>query len=60
MRFSPIRNPGLSPGWNYAAYVVQWSNITRKGAVSPDADVFNGMPDKYHLYFSPRPGRAKP
>ncbi|HBP0979081.1 ferredoxin family protein [Comamonas sp. Y6] len=51
---------GLEPWLELnATYAAQWPNITRKGAVPTDADAFNGMPDKYHLYFSPRPGRAK-
>jgi len=41
-----------------AVYATKWPNITRKGSPPPDADSFNGLPNKYTLYFSPLPGRS--
>lgn len=54
--------PGTEPGLSQwlalnATYARQWPNIARKGQVPPDADAFNGLPDKFKLYFSPKPGR---
>ena len=39
-----------------ADYAKEWPNITRKGNAPPDADFYNGQPDKFENYFSPLPG----
>ncbi|MPM86033.1 Ferredoxin-2 [bioreactor metagenome] len=56
----PDTEPGLERWLALnATYALVWPNITRKGVMPADADAFNGIPDKYNLYFSPRPGRTK-
>ncbi len=37
-------------------YSAIWPNITRKKEAPPDADEYNGVPDKYNKYFSAEPG----
>jgi ferredoxin len=39
-----------------AEYADVWPNIAVKRAAPPDADAFNGTPDKFETYFSPNPG----
>ena len=33
-----------------------WPNIAKKGKPPPDADAWNGVPDKFADHFSPEPG----
>jgi len=40
-----------------AEYAETWPNIAVKRAAPPDADAFNGTPDKFQ-YFSPAPGQG--
>jgi ferredoxin len=42
-----------------AEYAMKWPNITSKGKAPADAAVWNSIPDKYNLYFSPEPGGSK-
>ena len=41
-----------------AEFAGKWPNITKKGETPPDADLYNGMPDKFEKYFSRRPGKG--
>jgi ferredoxin len=38
-------------------YAELWPNITRMIPHLPDADDWNGKPDKYEKYFSPEPAK---
>ena len=37
-------------------YSEKWPNIARKGASPPDAEQYDGVPNKFEKYFSPNPG----
>jgi ferredoxin len=39
-------------------YAETWPNITRKGAVPPDADAYREEADKYQKFFSDKPGKG--
>jgi len=39
-----------------AEYAKVWPNITVKGEPPPDAKEWDGKPDKFGQYFSPKPG----
>lgn len=41
-----------------AAYASKWPNIRKPGIAPLDADSYNGLPNKFKLYFSPLPGRS--
>jgi ferredoxin len=40
-------------------YAGLWPNIVEKGTPPPDADVWNGIPDKFSQHFSPKPEGAE-
>ena len=37
-------------------YSEKWPNITQKGDSPPDAEKYDGMPNKFQEHFSPNPG----
>ena len=37
-------------------YSDKWPNITQKGDSPPDAEKYDGVPNKFEEYFSPNPG----
>jgi len=37
-------------------YAAKWPNITSRKDALPEAEDFKGLPDKYNLHFSDRPG----
>ena len=37
-------------------YSEKWPNITQKGESPPDAEKYDGVPNKYDEFFSPNPG----
>ncbi|MEM8552750.1 MAG: ferredoxin family protein, partial [Pseudomonadota bacterium] len=39
-----------------ARYAAQWPNITAKKDSLPEAEEFDGKPDKFAQHFSPEPG----
>ncbi len=39
-------------------YSATWPNITYKGEAPPDADDYQGVPNKFEQYFSANPGEA--
>jgi ferredoxin len=41
-----------------ALYAKQWPNIMAKKAAPPDAEAWEGVPDKLAKYFSPNPGEG--
>ncbi len=41
-----------------AEFAGKWPNITRKGETPPNADLYNGTPDKFEKYFTPQPGKG--
>ena len=53
----PDTEPGLEKwlGLN-AEYAKAWPNITVKGVPPADAKAWEGVPDKFDKYFTPRPG----
>lgn len=40
-------------------YAELWPNIVTKGEAPPDADAWNGAPNKFAEHFSPKPGAAE-
>jgi ferredoxin len=40
-------------------YAELWPNIVAKGEPPPDADAWNGVPDKFTGHFSPKPGGSE-
>jgi ferredoxin len=49
----PLDSHWLSLNHKYAGV---WPNIVKKGEPPPDADTWNGVPDKFAEHFSPKPG----
>jgi ferredoxin len=41
-----------------AEYAQVWPNIVAKGKPPADAEAFDGLPDKFEKYFSPKPGHG--
>jgi ferredoxin len=41
-----------------AEYAAAWPNITVKRDPPPDAEAFDGVPNKLSQYFSPNPGQG--
>lgn len=41
-----------------AKYSLEWPNITVKGESPPDAEEWNGVPNKLAEHFSPEPGKG--
>src|ERR1035437_5573734 len=39
-----------------AEYARKWPNIVSKGSLPPDAEPWNGVPNKYTEHFSDKPG----
>ena len=55
----PDTEPGLEKWLQVnAEYASTWPNITTKKDPPPDADAFDGQPDKFEKYFSPEPGEG--
>jgi len=40
-------------------YAGLWPNILARGEPPPDADAWNGVPNKFAEHFSPKPGEAE-
>ena len=56
-RCTPAKARGLVDELN-AEYVKEWPNITQKGEPPADAKEWDGKPDKFEKYFSPKPGSS--
>lgn len=53
----PDTEPGLEKWLELnAKYASEWPNITAKKDAAPDADAFDGVPDKFEKHFTPNPG----
>lgn len=42
-----------------AEYSAKWPNIVAKGTAPADAEKWQGVPDKFNLYFSAEPGTGE-
>ena len=43
-----------------AEYAKTWPNISQKGEAPADAKEWEGVPDKFEKFFSPKPGYGLP
>jgi ferredoxin len=56
----PDTDPRAEPKWlaQNHQYASIWPNIPRKKIPPADADVWNGVADKFNAYFSEKPGEG--
>lgn len=55
----PDTEPGLEKWLELnARYAAEWPNITTKKDPYPNAEAFDGVPDKLQDHFSPNPGEG--
>ena len=54
----PDTDTAVGPHWLELnrKFAESWPNVTAKGEPPPDADAWNGLPDKFAEHFSPQPG----